>query len=80
MTSGYIVTDDRRWPLSLGAENVLWVGEPVTLFRSRKAANRAVARTRQYATEKALGWGHNYTVHRVAPASSISQRRKRSAS
>jgi hypothetical protein len=37
-------------------QNILWLGGPGTLFSSRRRANRALARTIEYACRKGYDW------------------------
>ena len=65
-TTGYIVSDDHGWPLTLGRLGVLWVERlRVSVFPSRKAAQRAIKATKVYAAHHAFTWGDRYAIRRI---------------
>ena len=52
---GYVVVGDAGY--SADQDGVLWLAKTdVTLFHNRKAANRAIQRTRAYAIRHRLSW------------------------
>lgn len=57
----YIVQDKRGHALLLcnafdRKQKLLMIGDEATLFRSRRAANRAIERTKQYEIDNNLQW------------------------
>lgn len=68
-TAGYVVLDDRSWPLAIGTAGVLWVTTPLTatVFPSRARARVAVDHRRRYAHEHGFPWGNDYKLVRLVP-------------
>jgi len=74
-TVGYIVTyrgmamwEESRKSAADDAIGVLYLGREATVFPNRRAAERAIERTKTYADQYGLMWSRDYWICRLEPS------------